>query len=86
VAQDFGKAADALHFMHDQPSVCDNLLSRRGGRDQASAIPYEQLHPELFLEQSQLLADAGLRGIQVIRRIRNVQAVIRHTQEISELL
>jgi hypothetical protein len=85
VAQASGKAADAFYFAHDQSRVSDNLVSRRRYCDEASPVAYEQLHAKLFLKQPQLLAYPRLGGVQVIRRSRNVQAVVSNRKQVSEL-
>jgi hypothetical protein len=80
------EAADIVHFRHDDPGAVDHLFA--GGRDaaQALALAREQLHPELLLEELELLADPRLRRVQLFRCLRDIQPVVDDRQQIFQLL
>ena len=46
----------------------------------------EHLDAELVLEGTDLLGDAGLRGVQRLRRLGDVQAAAHHFGQITKLL
>ena len=58
------------------------------GRDAREIAPlaHEDLEAQLVLEQLDLLADARLRGVQLLRGGRDVQAALRHRREIAQLV
>ena len=46
----------------------------------------EHLNAKLILEGTDLLGDTGLRGVQRLRRLGDVQATAHHLGQISKLL
>jgi hypothetical protein len=80
------QAADTVDLAHNHSRVDDDLLSCRGGPAKTSAIAYEELQAEFLLEQSELLAHAGLRREELFRRSRDVQAVVGDREQVPELL
>ena len=59
-----------------------------GGRHarQVAAVTHEDLESEFVLEQLDLLADARLRGVQLLGRGGDVEAGLRDGCEITELV
>ena len=53
---------------------------------EAFALAGEYLHAQFFLEQLELLADAGLRRVQALSSGRDVQAVVDDRKQIFQLL
>ena len=49
-------------------------------------MPHKDLDTEFVLQQADLLRHPGLRRKQRFRSLRNVQAVARHFEYISQLL
>jgi hypothetical protein len=73
-----GQAPDLVDLMHDCARPGDNPLTSARYAIEAFAFAAEKLESEFFLEQLELLADAGLRCIQTIGGSRNIQAVINY--------
>ena len=61
------------------------LLPAFVGRTSARPLRSNSWKPELVLELLQLLADPGLRGVQYARRLRDVEIVLGHRHEITQL-
>ena len=56
------------------------------GAGERAALALEQLKSEFLLEQLQLAADAGLRGVQLPGGGRDVEAVLVDRHEVAQLL
>src|ERR1700722_14668602 len=61
-------------------------VARRGGAREGASLALEQLEAEFLLEQLELAADAGLRGMQLACGGGYVQAVLVDRNEIPQLL
>jgi hypothetical protein len=61
-------------------------LAGRGQRGEPLALPYEDLEAELVLHLPDLLADARLRGVQGLRGVGHVHAVIDDRAQVLDLL
>ena len=79
-------AANILHFTQDAGGARDDFLARVGGARQRAALALEQLEAEFLLQQLELAADSGLRGVQLPRGRGDVQAVFMNCHEIAQLL
>jgi hypothetical protein len=82
-AQLRGGAADILHLAQDAAGTRNDLLSRRRGAGERPALALEQLESELLLQQLELPAHPRLRGVQLPRGGRDVEAVLMHGHEIA---
>ena len=79
-------AADVLHLAQDACGARDDLLARGRGAGERAALAFEQLKAELLLQQLELPADAGLRGVQLPGGGRDVEAILVDRHEIAQLL
>ena len=74
----------------DPASVCfgdaDDPAAGLGHLDDPVAAADEEIDPQLLLQQSDLLADAGLRGMQHGRRAREIEALPGNLAEVAELV
>ena len=86
LAQLRGSAADVVHLAQDAAGARDDLLAGGGGAGQRATLALEELESELLLEQLELPADAGLRGVQLPCRGRDVEPVLVDRNEIAQLL
>ncbi len=86
VAQLGGEILDALRLLQDAQSALDHLLARRRDAREIASLAHEDLEAELVLEQLDLLADARLRGVQLLRRRRDVQPALGDGGEIAKLV
>ena len=80
------RAPNILHFAQDAAGARNDFLARGGRARQRAALALEQLESELFLQQFQLAADAGLRGMQLPRGGGDVQSIFVNRYEIAQLL
>ena len=81
--------ADALQvadFAQRAARGRDDDFAGRRERGEPLALAHEDPHAELVLELPDLLADAGLRREQRLRRVGHVEAVIDDRAEVAELL
>ncbi len=67
VGELLGDLLDALDLAQDLPRGIDDSLAGRRDPRQVLAAAGEYLHPQLVLEQADLLADPRLRGVQALR-------------------
>src|SRR4051812_26489333 len=79
-------APQVLRLGEDALGDRDHLLAGLGDCDQALAVASEHLDAELVLERADLLRDAGLRGVQRLGRLGNVQPPAHDFGEIAKLL
>ncbi len=70
------KAPDLFDLVHDFARSHDNLLPGAGHPIEALTFAAEELQTQFFLQQFQLFADTGLRGVQAIGCGRYIQAII----------
>ena len=61
-------------------------LAGRGHMGQVFAAAGENLHAQFILQQADLLADAGLRGVQALGGRRHIEIVVRHFPDVAQLL
>ena len=85
LAQLRGQRLDAARLAHDLRGAVDHLGAGVGRPHQRAALAFEQLEAELVLELLELLADAGLRGVQHARRLGDVEVVLGDRDEVAEL-
>ena len=78
-----GQALDALDFLEDLLGPLDDPLAGRGDPRQGAALAQEDRKAELVLELFELLADAGLRGMQPFRRRGDVEVVLDDRGEVA---
>ena len=64
----------------------DDLLPGRRDAREVAAVAHEDLESELVFEQLDLLADAGLRGVQLLGGGGDVEAVLGDGGEIAQLV
>ena len=65
-------------------AVVTTFAGRRQRR--ALALPNEHPQPKLVFELADLLADARLRRIERLGRVRDIESVVDDRAEVSELL
>ncbi len=63
-----------------------NGFARLGDRDDALAVAHEDLNTQFLFQQFDLLADAGLRGVQRAGGIRDIQSLAHDLVEETQLL
>ena len=63
----------------------DHLLASRGERVEALAAPREQREAELVLELLELLAQRRLRGVDLLRGLRDVESGIDDGEQAAQL-
>ena len=61
------------------------LLPASVGPHQRAALAFEQLEAQLVLELLELLAHAGLRGVQHARGLGDVEIVLGDCDEVAQL-
>src|SRR5262249_38479666 len=83
IAQLGRKAADRASLLQDSQCPVDLLLPGRGDTGEIAPFAHEYLETELVLQQLDLLTDARLRGMQLLRRGGDVQTALRHGREIT---
>jgi hypothetical protein len=69
-------------FLQDFQRPLDDLLPGRSDPRQVAALADEDLESELILEQLDLLADPGLRRMQLLGGRRDVQAALGHRGQV----
>ena len=79
-------ATQVLRFSEDALGDRHHGFARLGNGDEALAVPREYLDAQLVLKGADLLRDAGLRGMQGIGRLGNVEAAAHHLGEVTQLL
>ena len=77
--------ADVLGALQRAARPRHRALARFGERNRSAALAYQQVHAELLLELSQLLANGGLSGVQVGRGARYVESRIHHGAQALQL-
>jgi hypothetical protein len=75
-----------VRFVQDAPGDAEDGLAGLGDGDDAFAVAHEDRYAQLLFQLLDLLADAGLRGIQRGGGIGDAQAAPNDLVEISELL
>ncbi len=86
VGELLGDLLDALALAQNLASRGDDALSSRCHPRQMLATAGEHLDAEFILQQANLLADAGLRGEQTLGSCRNVEVMVRHFPDVTQLL
>ena len=86
VGELLGDLLDAFALAQDLAGGLDDTFAGRGHPGQVLAAAGEDLDPQLVFEQADLLADAGLRGIETLGRGGYVQVVVGDFPDISQLL
>ena len=64
----------------------DDLLPGGGDARQVAPLAHEDLEAELVLEQLDLLAHPGLRGVQLVRRGGDVETALGDGGEVTQLV
>ncbi|MNT23206.1 hypothetical protein D3C72_1586180 [compost metagenome] len=72
-AELFADALEVADLAHDEFDAGDDVLAGFGDALQALAVAGEDLDAELFLEFDDRLGDAGLRGVERLGRLGEVQ-------------
>jgi hypothetical protein len=68
-----GQVLDVADLAQDAGRAVDHLLPGRRDPCEIAPVAHEDLEPELVLEQLDLLADARLRGVELLRRGGDVE-------------
>ncbi len=79
----FGQALDALHFLEDLQSPIDHPLTGRRDARQGASLAQKDRKSQFVLELLELLADAGLRGVQALGGGGDVQIVFDDRRQIA---
>ncbi len=82
----FGHLLDTFDFTKDVVGNFDNLLAGRSRMGQVFATTTEDLDPQFILQHTYLLTDPWLGGIKVFGGRGNIEVMIDHFCNISELL
>ena len=77
---------DGCHLLQHVGRDLDHLLTDRGDPGQMLAASLEDLDAKLIFQHPYLLADPGLGGIEALGCRRQIKAVIRHFDDITQLL
>ena len=80
------RAPQVLRFRENALGDRDDLLAWLGHRHEPLAVAREHLDAELVLEGADLLRDAGLRGVQRLGRVGDVQSASHDLGQIAKLL
>src|SRR5690606_9908345 len=86
VAEFLGDAADGLGLLENVAGNAQDHLPGRGDMGQVLAAAGEHFNAKFVLEHADLLADAGLRGIQRLRGGGDIEIVAGHFPDVAELL
>ena len=77
---------EAIHFLHDQLDRAQHRAARLGQAANTLAVAREDVHAQLLLQLDDGLGDPGLRGIQGLGGLREVEVLpYRFTNE-TELM
>ena len=79
-------AADILHLVQHALRHLQDGRARLGHADQALAVALENLQAELFFQQLDLLADAGLGGMQILCRGGYIEPLPGHLSDVAQLV
>jgi hypothetical protein len=79
-----GDVLDALDLAQNLAGGLEDHLPCGGDVGEVLATAGEDLHAEFILEEADLLADAGLRGIQGLRRGGHVEVVVRDLPDVAQ--
>ena len=82
----FADPLDIFRFAQDALGDFDDALARLGNRRQPLATALENNDAQFIFQQLDLLGNPWLRGIENIRRLGDIQPVVRHFNKITELL
>ncbi len=77
---------NAFNFAQNFASHLQNGLASRSDAGKVLAAAGKNLNPQLILQQTDLLTDARLRGIQHLGCCRHVEVVMRYLPDVSQLL
>ncbi len=80
-----GDALDILPFVKHADRVLEHVTAGVGEIDQVTPLADEHGEPKLTLEQLDLAADSGLRGVQGFGRRRDAQPLSHHLHQVFEL-
>jgi hypothetical protein len=80
------QALDVLHFAQDPYRTVDDLLPCLRDAREVAPVAHEDLEAEFVLEQLDLLADARLRRVQLLRGRRDVEAGLGDGGEVTQLM
>ena len=86
VAQLGGEILDGLRLLQDLQRTLDDLLPRRGDAGEIAALAGEDLEAQLILEQLDLLAHPGLRGMQLLGGSRYVKSALGYGRQVAQLV
>ena len=81
-----GQVLDVADLAQDAGRAVDHLLPGRRDPCEIAPVAHEDLEAELVLEQLDLLADARLRGVELLRRGGDVETGLGDGREIAELM
>ena len=79
-------ASNALQLTQDRRRPRDDVFPGFGRTHQRTALALEDLKPKLLLEQCNLAAHPGLRGVQAAGGRRHVQTVLVNRDDVAKLL
>ncbi len=86
VPQFGGEIPDGLGLLEDLQRPLDDLLARRGDPGEVASFAGEDLKAQLILQQLDLLADSGLRGMQLLGGRRYVKSTLGHGRQVAQLV
>src|SRR5690606_15346258 len=77
---------DAFALAQDFASGIDDALAGRRNAGQVLATAREDFDPQFVFEQTDLSADAGVRGEQALCGCRDIEVRMRHFPDVTQLL
>jgi hypothetical protein len=86
VAQILGQAPYRLDLMKNALSTLHDLLPCGRNARESAALPGKDLKAQFGFEQPQLLADTGLRSVNLVGRRRDVEVASGHGEQVAQLM
>ena len=86
VAQLRREVADALGLLQDLQRPLDHLLPGGGDAGEIAPLAHEDLKAQLVLQELDLLAHPRLRGVEFVRRGRDIEPALGDGGEVAQLV
>src|SRR5258706_16322965 len=82
----FADLLEVLGILQYPSGDIQDFLSRLGDCNDTLAVADENIDAEFFLQAANLLADTRLRGVQDLRRVREVEILACNFADVAQLL
>ncbi|MCY1177146.1 hypothetical protein D9M73_174430 [compost metagenome] len=86
VGELLGNLLDAFDLAQDFAGGIDDALTGRGHAGQVLAAAGKDFDAQFIFQQTDLFADARLRGVKALGCSGNVEVVVRHFPDVAQLL